>query len=68
MLTHLHLKSSSSPGQTNLNFPIVTSMTIFFGPNNSGESLLLRDNRWRLLHRITRSHTHRHHGSTAWCH
>jgi hypothetical protein len=43
MLTHIHLKSGSSPGQAPLTFPLTPSMTIFVGPNNSGKSLLLRE-------------------------
>lgn len=43
MLTSISLKSSSSPGQPPLSFPLKPSITIFVGPNNSGKSLLLRE-------------------------
>jgi AAA domain, putative AbiEii toxin, Type IV TA system len=43
MLTHLHLKSSSSVGQPALSFPLEPSITIFVGPNNSGKSQVLRE-------------------------
>src|SRR5688572_17826301 len=43
MLTHMHLCSASSPGQPTLDFPLVPSMTIFVGPNNSGKSMVLRE-------------------------
>ncbi len=40
MIKKLKLKSSSSPGQPNLEFE-VTPITIFVGPNNSGKSKIL---------------------------
>lgn len=43
MLSHLRLKSSSSPGQPGLDLPLEPSITIFVGPNNSGKSQLLRE-------------------------
>jgi predicted ATPase len=43
MLSALHLKSASSPGQPTLTLPLEPSVTIFVGPNNSGKSLLLRE-------------------------
>jgi hypothetical protein len=38
MITHLHLKSSSSPGQPPLIVETPPSVTIFVGPNNAGKS------------------------------
>jgi energy-coupling factor transporter ATP-binding protein EcfA2 len=43
MLTAIHLKSASSPGQPKLGLSLEPSVTIFVGPNNSGKSLLLRE-------------------------
>lgn len=43
MLTALHLKTGSSPGQAPLSIPLQPSVTLFVGPNNSGKSLLLRE-------------------------
>ncbi len=43
MLTHIHLKHGSSPGQPLLSFPLKPSITIFVGPNNSGKSLVLNE-------------------------
>lgn len=43
MITHLHLKSSSSHGQPPLVVETPPSITIFVGPNNSGKSQALRE-------------------------
>jgi ABC-type cobalamin/Fe3+-siderophores transport system ATPase subunit len=43
MITHLRLKSGSSPGQSSLTIEIQPSITIFVGPNNSGKSLALQE-------------------------
>lgn len=43
MITHLHLKSSSSAGQPPLVLETPPSVTIFVGPNNAGKSQVLRE-------------------------
>ena len=42
MITHLLLKTSSSPGQPPLEIE-TPSVTIFVGPNNAGKSQALRE-------------------------
>jgi AAA domain, putative AbiEii toxin, Type IV TA system/Overcoming lysogenization defect protein-like, TOPRIM domain len=43
LITHVHLKSGSSPGQPPLVLETPPSVTIFVGPNNSGKSQGLRE-------------------------
>lgn len=43
MITNLHLKLASSPGQPCLSIDTPPSVTIFVGPNNAGKSQALRE-------------------------